>query len=364
MRVIVAGDFSPYDRVSALIASSEYQSVFGAVRPIIGASDYAVANFETVVESASGGRIRKLGPHLHCPPQSVDALKQAGFDCVSLANNHFYDFGDGGVEASLRRFDEVGLDHVGGGMNIAQASSTLYKRIGDSTLAVINCCEHEFSIATESSAGCNPLDPPVQCDAIAGAREKSDHVIVIVHGGSEYYRYPTPRMVRLYRSFIDAGADAVVNHHQHCFSGYEFYKGRPVVYGLGNFCFDWPGERDGDWNRGYMAALDFNAGLVSLELLPYVQCSRAAVVEPLDDRSAFLSEIKSINEVIADPSALQEHFESLARERAHIYRKIFRPAIFCHNKALKTWNFRTCESHADLLEVVERLYSHRRCDHK
>ena len=97
----------------------------------------------------------------------------------------------------------------------------MYKRKDGETLAIINCCEHEFSIADDDSAGANPLNPIQQYYKIKEARLNADYVLVIVHGGHEMYQLPSLRMVDTYRFFIDAGADAVVNHHQHCFSGYE-----------------------------------------------------------------------------------------------------------------------------------------------
>ena len=86
----------------------------------------------------------------------------------------------------------------------------------------------------------NPLLPIQQFYKIQEAKENADYVLVIVHGGIEHYQLPTSRMIETYRFFIDAGADAVVNHHQHCYSGYERYKSKPIIYGLGNLLFDNP----------------------------------------------------------------------------------------------------------------------------
>lgn len=351
--MIVAGDYSPHDRVEALLRSSRFEEVLGRVKPLVEAADYSIVNFESCVESPQGAKIRKLGPHLCCPASSVDALKYAGFDCVSLANNHFRDFGNAAIQCSMDNFARVGLDTVGGGMNIAEASATLYREVASRTLAVISCCEREFSIADEFNAGSNPFDPAVQAEAIARARSGADNVIVIVHGGSEYYRHPTPRMVRQYRSFIDAGADAVINHHQHCFCGWETYRGRPIFYGLGNFCFDWPSERDGDWNRGYMVCLDMDGERVSFELLPYVQCSATPEVVPIAYEGAFEMEISKLCDEISDPQALQRHFDELVIQRKHIYEKALRPTLFFRRKkALKLENFSVCPSHADIFNAI------------
>lgn len=78
------------------------------------------------------------------------------------------------------------------------------------------------------------------------------------HGGVEHYNLPSPEIKQLHRFFIEAGADAVVNHHQHCFSGYEVYKSRPIFYGIGNFLFDDARKIDSPWNYVYIVELRLN----------------------------------------------------------------------------------------------------------
>ena len=77
------------------------------------------------------------------------------------------------------------------------------------------------------------------CGDIQIAKEDNDLVIVIVHGGREHYQLPTPKQRERFRFYADAGADFVVGHHTHCYSGYEIYKGKPIFYSLGNFIFDY-----------------------------------------------------------------------------------------------------------------------------
>ena len=200
--------------------------------------------------------IKRVSPNLSSSPKGIEAIKYAGFDIATLANNHILDFGDQGLMDTVNLCSQYNIDTVGVGKNLEDASKILYKRKDGETLAIINCCEHEFSIAGDDTAGANPLDPIQQYYKIKEAKQSADYVLVIVHGGHEMYQLPSLRMVDTYRFFIEGGADAVINHHQHCFSGYEFYKGKPIVYGLGNFCFD-SSYRNSIWNEGYLAAIDF-----------------------------------------------------------------------------------------------------------
>lgn len=159
-----------------------------------------------------------------------------------------------------------------GDKNLSQAKQIKYVQFKDEKVAIINCCEHEFSIATETTAGANPLNPTSQYYSIVEAKKNADYVIVIVHGGKEHIQVPSKRMIETYRFFIDVGADAVVNHHQHCCCGMEMYNGKPIYYGLGNFCFDWDAKRNCMWNDGYLVVLDTKDSKKS-QVIPYTQCN-------------------------------------------------------------------------------------------
>ena len=324
MRVLVAGDFCPRGRLSSPIKSGDYEAVFAEVRKIISFADWSVVNFESPVASAEAIPIDKCGGHLRCHQNAVKAIKYAGFDCVTLANNHFLDYGEIGVKETLKTLDADDVEHVGGGMNLDEAAQILYKEINGQRLAVINCCEHEFSIATEHTAGSNPLNPINQYYAIQKARRYADRVLIIVHGGHEYFQLPSPRMIEVYRFFIDAGADAVVNHHQHCFSGYEVYKGKPIFYGIGNFCFDHPIHRNGKWTEGYMVMIDFSDDLPSFDLFPYQQCANSASVEMLDN-NAFADQLNYLNYIIATPALLEEKVKAFYTSTSSQYMSIFEP---------------------------------------
>ena len=238
MKILIAGDFCPQERVCASFEKGDFASVLREVKNSLSLVDYSIVNFECPITKGKELPIKKCGPNLRCSSKGIEAISWVGFNCVTLANNHFLDYGESGVVNTIQVCSEFGIDIVGGGKNLQEASQILYKKIAGKILAIINCCEHEFSIATEKSAGANQLNPIRQYYTIKKARSEADFVLVIVHGGHEYYQLPNARMHETYRFFVDAGADAVVNHHHHCFSGSEVYNGKPIFYGLGNFCFD------------------------------------------------------------------------------------------------------------------------------
>lgn len=305
MNIIIAGDYCPHDRVLPLLEKGQYDSVFEEVREFTKNADYSIVNLECPVVEHPASPIEKCGPNLKCSSKGVEAIKWAGFSCATLANNHFYDYGDIGVENTLAALHSNNIDHVGGGKNLKDASNVLYKQIGRELLAIVNCCEHEFSIAEQESGGSNPLNPIQQFYTIRDAKRKADYVVVIVHGGFEHYQLPSRRMKETYRFFVDAGADVVINHHQHCYSGYEVYNGKPIFYGVGNFCFDWDGKRNGKWNEGFMVKLVLSEQ-VQFDIIPYLQGDAEPKVKVLTDRTLFEESLSKLNKIISDDEALDK----------------------------------------------------------
>lgn len=377
MEIIIAGDYCPQNRVLSNCESSEAIVVSKELLFSMESADYRIVNFECPISIKYGNTIAKQGPTLSCTEQGVIVMKRIGFNCVTLANNHFRDFGDKGCIDTIEALMAEGIDYVGGGMNIQEASTVLYKRLGDKTVSIINCCEHEFSIATDNSAGSNPLSPITQYYQIIDAKQKADFVIVIVHGGIEHCQYPTKRMVETYRFFVDAGADAVINHHQHCPCGYEFFKGKPIYYGLGNFCFDWEGRRNSIWNLGYMVKLNLEDNhQIKSEIIPYSQCDEEPVVRLLRGKELerFNMMMDGLCLTIRNESLLDKKIREFNKNNDYLYRKmlepytgrfassLFRkgilPTTINKERILALMDFVVCESHYERVkEFLERQYN-------
>lgn len=368
MKILIAGDFCQGCRVDPLVKERRYGELFDEVKPIIESADYSIVNFEfpVVLDKDAAHPIPKCGPNLEGTIEAVEAVKYAGFKCCTLANNHILDQGEQCCLDTKNELEKAGVDTVGVGSNLSEAGNILYKEIDGETLAIINCCEHEFSIATETSAGANPLNPVRQYYAIQEAKKKADYVLVIVHGGHEHFQLTSPRMQETYRFFIDAGADAVVNHHQHCYSGYDVYYDKPIFYGLGNFCFDKPGSRNGIWNEGYMVVLLFGQHQkIEYELIPYTQCNEKPSVELMKDRTTFEKKLNGLNSIITDNSHIRneihkyyktcETFEYLCLEpysgriMAKLYSLGLLTSFIKGKKASFILNHIDCESHRDKL---------------
>ena len=365
MKILIAGDYVPRNRLVPLVESGNYEALFGEVRDIVSSADYSLVNFESPIVEDGDKPIPKCGPNLRCSAKAVDAIMYAGFKCATLANNHIRDWGDSSVKRTLSIISDAGLDCVGAGENIDTAATTLYYQKGNETLAVINCCENEFSIASRKHYGANPLNPIKQYYAIQEARTIADYVLVIVHGGHEHYQLPSPRMQDTYRFFVDSGADIVVNHHQHCYSGYEFYNGKPIVYGIGNFCMDKDPVRIGQiWNYGYMVIWDTNMPN-AIKVLPYDQCGENPGVHLLEE-NAFVERLGQINGIIEDRERLESetaNYYGASMDNVHsvleplqnryiaaLQHRHFLPSLVNKKWLLKMQDFILCESHRDKVE--------------
>lgn len=372
MRIFIAGDIVPRNRTIKLFKHKNKEALFGPFLNHLKNADVSICNMECPVVKTHSSPIQKSGPALSTSRETLETIKESGFKVVTLANNHFFDMGQVGVRDTIDVCDEIGLLHVGGGINKDLARKILYIENKGEKLALINVCEHEFSIANNSHGGSNPIDMFDTFEDIKAAQSCADFVVVIVHGGVEHYQFPTPYMKRLYRHFISMGADAVINHHQHCFSGYEVYQGRPIFYGLGNFQFDShkANVKPTSWNVGYAVELALGNETISYKLIPYVQNAEEVGFQLIKDEN-FMHDIDRINSVIIDDVLLDKTFEKyvLANEREiligllpfksriinALIRRGYLSFLFKNNK-YSVKNMLCCESHLEKLKKIFEIY--------
>lgn len=365
MKILIAGDYVPINRVDKMMSTGDF-SYFDEVKALTAAHDCSIINLEAPIVTKNPIPIKKCGPNLKTSDRAAESIAYAGFNMATLANNHVLDYGKNGLNETISSLEQNGIMYVGAGHDIKSSAQIKYYTKGDKTLGIINCCEHEFSIATQESAGANPLNIIAQTHAIQEAREKADYVILIIHGGHEHFQYPSLRMVETYRFFIEMGADAVVNHHQHCFSGYEEYNGKPIFYGIGNFCFD-KGPGKGLWNEGYMVSLNFN-NHAEWEIFPYIQCDKNPIVTLKAAPDDFRNRLAIINHTISDEKKLREKVSEYYRSESSYISSVFEPysgrlsrflfhrgllpSFFKNEKLRHIQNYVQCESHLDKVSFM------------
>lgn len=314
-KILVTGDvYLGTPSVEKLAERGAVNTLFGDFSPIIHKSNLSITNLESPI-TERGNQIAKTGPYLKASPKSLNVLKKAGFNLLTLANNHILDYGKPGLESTLKECRKLNLDYVGVGNSLEAAREPFVTDLGDGEIAVINIAENEFSTIGTNAYGANPLDLINNSYDIKKAKAAYTKVIVIIHGGREHYNLPSPHFRKTLRFFANCGADAVIAHHTHCVSGYEIYKNTPIFYGLGNFLFDQLKNRNRPlWNTGLAVRLfiDPNENC-TFELLPYRQCDTQdpfIVLMQGKEKVEFLEGLEQLNTIISDDLSLKEHWRT------------------------------------------------------
>jgi poly-gamma-glutamate capsule biosynthesis protein CapA/YwtB (metallophosphatase superfamily) len=230
-------------------AERDWKYPFEKIAPTLRAADLAFANLECPISDT--GRNRHHLYSFRADPRALEGLKFAGFDVMSLANNHAYDWGPGALLDTLKRLRAAGIVPVGAGESDRQVHYPVMVNLDGARLAFLAYVDVEPRDATAGAAspGVAWLEPKRVMADIRLARHLADLVIVSVHWGVEYTRRPLARQVRWAHEMIDSGADLVVGSHPHVVQRLEEYHGRWIAYSLGNFVFD---QNDPPARRGLM----------------------------------------------------------------------------------------------------------------
>ncbi len=233
------GDIMMADSAAYKLKTEGPDSFFTYTAPFLKQADITMGNLEGPLGLSGKNTVKKKYTFLVNPSAAL-GLSHAGFNLLTLANNHTMDFGPKALQSTLRALDELGLKHAGAGINLAEAREPAWFELKGHKVAVLAYSltyPSEFW-ATNDNPGCAPAHADLMREDIQAARAKGANlVIVCCHWGQEKHtrlRYYQPELAHM---AIDAGADAVVGHHPHIWQGLEVYKGKPIAYAIGNFCF-------------------------------------------------------------------------------------------------------------------------------
>ena len=266
--VVLGGDFCPREENCPYVAEHAAEIVDG-VKGVFKEDAVKILQWECAVTDG-GEPIVKCGPNLRCSEKVLDIMSALDIDIALLANNHTGDYGPSEIFTTVDHIRNRGIQTVGAGKDAADAAKPLFIEKNGVRLAILNICETEFGGALKNAAGVNTLDPFVNIEQIKAAKEQADVVLVTLHGGHEHNPYPSERMVRLFRAFAEAGADAVWNCHTHCPEGFEVWNGVPIIYSPGNFYFPARPTTIPVWRFGYITEFLFDEnGVYGYQLVPY-----------------------------------------------------------------------------------------------
>jgi hypothetical protein len=255
-RAVIAsvGDMLLGDRAQKRLDKNGYTFPFSRVTPLLEA-DLLMGNLEAPITLHDERFMPSKKWSYKQEPPVAPALRETGFDVLTLANNHTLDFGPVGMADTIRLLDAEGIRVIGGGPDEDAAREGLIVELNGTRVGLLSYMEpygkyrQENWFAEGDRPGAALLDAAVVKEDIARMRQQADVVIVHCHFGRNY-RNETKYQKRMARTVIDLGADAVNGHHPHVAQGVEIYKGKPILYSLGNFTFGTGGRFPKD-EQGY-----------------------------------------------------------------------------------------------------------------
>lgn len=268
--IVFAGDIMLSRGVNrAINRNNNINFPFLKLSDYINSADFGIANLETPI--TPGREIVNMEMVFRSEPGVEKAIKDSGFNIVSLANNHSGNFGALGLRDTFKYLNDAGIEYVGAGIDETEAYEPLYfekNRIKFGLLAYSDptFTPYEYE-ATLLRPGVAFMRTSKMIEAVRAAKEQADFVILSIHAGDEYKASPNKRQVDFARAAIDAGADLIIGHHPHVVQTMEKYNSKYIFYSLGNFVFDQM------WNEavreGLVVKATFNKdGVNSLELVP------------------------------------------------------------------------------------------------
>lgn len=376
MKILIAGD---------LKVNKNSNFSIDKLSERINNNDYILFNLEApIINGSKMEPIPKNGPNLFMHADSLSRLSKYNQKIImSGANNHMGDFGEQGVNSTLKYFNDHEILNIGCGKNISEASKPLILK---DNVALVAIAENEFGMANDYKAGANPLKIEENLIQVMNLSRDDYTVVVYFHGGSEYSPIPNPFIKRLYRSFIDAGAKAVIGNHTHCPQGYESYNEGLIFYSLGNFVFEkrvvqyslkdrlkqkikklLRDEIPNFWNIGYLVALDIDNEQINFELIPVVYENNQLLEMENKQKEHFLQYLKQLSNIINDKEEYLDLWNNWTSAQANQYQKGISNFSYAkvHKEDKKFLAFRnriTCESHREVLMNMNFLIENDKLD--
>ncbi len=273
VKLSAVGDVMLDRALGYAIQQGQINYPFTQVADLLSQADLTIGNMESAL--GASGQAAKKSYTFQAPTAAAESLAMAGFDLVSLANNHAMDFGEGSLLEGIDILYRHGIATIGAGTNSASARKSVIQEINGISIAFLGYVNVPVEVsgfdtrsweATDSSPGLAWANLDDITLDVSTATSDADVVIVVLHSGYEYVEAPSEPQELAAKTAIDAGADLVLGHHAHVLQGIEFYNNGVIVYGLGNFAF----EIDGDPTTAILNVWLDHDGVRELEIVPAI----------------------------------------------------------------------------------------------
>lgn len=241
----MVGDLMLARSIGERISGDDPAAPLAAVSAELAAADLTIGNLECAI--GLGGTPAPKAYRFLAPPAATATLTSAGFDLVSLANNHILDWGDAALAETAASLDAAGIAHVGAGANAAAARAPAVIERNGLRLAFLGYVDvpvERGGFVTESwtagadTSGVAWADPELIAADVRAIRPQVDHVIILLHSGYEGQDTPNEVQRAAATAALGAGATLVLGAHPHVLQGTEARDGRLIAWSLGNFVFD------------------------------------------------------------------------------------------------------------------------------
>ncbi|MDD5590260.1 MAG: CapA family protein [Candidatus Portnoybacteria bacterium] len=275
--LVAVGDISYSRGVEQIVKRREdINYPFLKIRDFLQSANLVLGNLETPI--TQGREITDFEMIFRSNPGTEQALKQAGFSVLSLANNHTPNFGEEGLKDTFNYLAGAGIKYVGAGNNEQEAYGPVYVEEKGIRFAFFAYNDADVAPdsyeAGENRAGTAFMRREKMVAAVKEANESADFVIVSMHAGIEYADKPNESQISFARAAIDAGADLVIGHHPHVVQTMEKYRGKYIFYSLGNFVFDQSQSQETKEGLAIRVCFTKN-GVSKIDLLPVVMANFA-----------------------------------------------------------------------------------------
>jgi poly-gamma-glutamate synthesis protein (capsule biosynthesis protein) len=238
--LVFLGDVAPGRSMEAQLARYGPAYPWTGLGTLLRSADLAVANLESVL--ATQGKPLNKSYLIRAHPRWGQTLVEAGFDLVTLANNHALDFGPAALDGTLATLQALGIATVGAGSSAEAAHRPATFTLNGVRMAILGYAASRWngSVDVPTTDRVAWAEPGIVGADVRAVRERADLVVVLLHAGTEYAPTPSPDQEAVARAAVDAGADLVVGHHPHVTQTIERYKQGLIVYSLGDALFDIP----------------------------------------------------------------------------------------------------------------------------
>jgi poly-gamma-glutamate synthesis protein (capsule biosynthesis protein) len=309
--LVAVGDVNVCEGVEALITTRDVGFLFDRVRSLLDCADLCFCNLENVFTTATDG-IPAQAHLLKARPESLTAIQAAGFNVVSLANNHIFDYREQGLRDTRAALEALEIKACGAGSDLRDARQPVIMEQRGVRFGFLAYTVKGVQSATEQRAGAAVLDMEQMRLDIQALVPQVDHVILSIHAGLEFVDYPHPDFRESCRALVRIGVRLVIGHGPHVLQGAERYGAGLICYSLGNFVFD-NALMDLSTNKaqeGLLLSCQLDKyGIVDYEITPVVINASFQPEPAVEERGiAILARLRKVSEALIAEDYTQRYY--------------------------------------------------------